>query len=89
MDESGLPIHHKPSKVIALQGAKKVHCRTSGNTMQVTILACANASGTVIPPMVILEGKRWNAEWTKGEVPCTLQVYRIKGGRIWNFFLIG
>ena len=31
MDESGLPLDHKPSKVVALKGSKKVHCRTSGN----------------------------------------------------------
>ena len=45
MDESGLPLDHKPPKVIALRGAKKVHCRTSGNKMQVTVLACASATG--------------------------------------------
>ena len=79
MDETGLPLDHKPSKVVALKGAKKVHCRTSGNKMQITILACANAGGTVIPPMVIFEGKRLNAEWTKGEVPCTLYGMSDKG----------
>ncbi len=53
MDETGLPLDHKPAKVVTLKGAKKVHCRTSGNKMQITILACANAAGTVIPPMFI------------------------------------
>ena len=47
--------------------------------MQITILACANAAGAVIPPMVIFEGKRLNAEWTKGEVPCTLYGMSDKG----------
>ena len=79
MDESGLPLDHKPSKVIALKGTKKVHCRTSGNKMQITILACPNAAGTVIPPMVIFQGERLNAEWTKGEVPCTLYGMSDKG----------
>ncbi len=79
MDESGLPLDHKPPKVIALKGAKKVHCRTSGNKMQITVLACANAGGTVIPSMVIFEGKRLNPEWTKGEVPCTLYGMSDKG----------
>lgn len=31
MDESGLPLDHKPMKVVTLRGTKKVHCRTSGN----------------------------------------------------------
>ena len=79
MDESGLPLDHKPAKVIALKGTKKVHCRTSGNKMQITVLACANAAGSVIPPMVIFEGKRLNPEWTKGEVPCTLYGMSDKG----------
>ena len=37
MDETGVPLDHKPPKVIAFKGAKKVHCRTSGNKMQITI----------------------------------------------------
>ncbi len=79
MDETGLPLDHKPAKVVTLKGAKKVHCRTSGNKIQITILACANAAGAVIPPMVIFEGKRLNVEWTKGEVPCTLYGMSYKG----------
>ena len=76
MDESGLPLDHNPSKVIAMKGVRKAHCRTSGNKMQITILACA---GTVIPPMVVFQGNRLNPEWTKGEVPCTLYGMSDKG----------
>ncbi len=47
--------------------------------MHITILACANAAGAVIPPMVIFEGKSLNEEWTKGEVPCTLYGMSDKG----------
>ena len=35
MDESGLLLDHKLSKVITLGGTKKVHCWTSGNKSQV------------------------------------------------------
>lgn len=69
MDESGMPLDHKPPKVVAPKGMKKVHCRTSGSKGQITIIACANAAGNVIPPMVFFEGKRLNSEWIKGEVP--------------------
>lgn len=31
MDESGMPLDHKPPKVIVPKGTKKVHCHTSGN----------------------------------------------------------
>lgn len=79
MDESGMPLDHKPPKVVTLKGTKKVHCHTSGNKAQITILACANAAGNVIPPMVIFEGKRLNPEWTKGEVPDTLYGMSDKG----------
>ena len=79
MDESGLPLDHKPPKVITLKGQKKVHCKTSGNKMQITVLACASAAGCVVPPMVIFEGKRLNPEWTKGEVPDTLYGMSDKG----------
>ena len=72
MDESGMPLDHKPPKVVAPKGMKKVHCRTSGSKGQITIIACANAAGSIIPPMVIFEGKRLNSEWIKREVPNTL-----------------
>ena len=55
MDESGMPLDHKPPKVVAQKGMKKVHCRTSGSKGQITILTCANAAGSVVPPMVIFE----------------------------------
>ena len=71
MDESGLPLDHKPSKVVTLKGTIKAHCRTSGNKIQ-TVLACASAAGDVISPMIISEGKWLNPEWTNGEVPNTL-----------------
>ena len=74
-----MPLDHKPKKVVALKGMKKVHVRTSGNKAQITVLVCANAAGNVLPPMVIFEGKRLNPEWTKGEVPDTLYGMSDKG----------
>jgi len=49
----------------------KVHGPFSGNKAQITILACANAVGTMVPPMFIFKGERLNYEWTWGEVPDT------------------
>ena len=71
MDESGMPLDHKQLKRVALKGIKKVHGPSSGNKAQITILASANAVGTMIPPMVIFKGERLNYEWTRGEVPDT------------------
>jgi len=72
MDESGMLLEHKPPKVVACKGMKKAHCCTSGNKGQITILACANATASVVPPTVIFEGQRFNSDWSKGEVPDTL-----------------
>lgn len=54
-DESGFPLDHKPGKVISLKGHKSLNVTTSGEKAQVTVLACSNASGYVMPPMVIYD----------------------------------
>ena len=58
---------------------KIVHYRTSGKKEQITIIACANAAGQAIPPMVIFEGKNLNHEWTIGKVPSTIYGISDKG----------
>ena len=72
VDESGMPLEHKQPKQVAEKGAKKVHGRSSGNKAQITIVACASATGVVLPPMVIFQGARLNHELTLNEVPGTL-----------------
>lgn len=72
MDESGMLLGHKPTKVVAPRGMKKVHSHTSGSKGQITIIACTNVAGNVLPLILIFEGKRLNPEWIKGEVPDTL-----------------
>ena len=69
IDKSGMSLDHKQLKRI---GSKKVHGIASGNKSQVTIVACANAAGILLPPMVIFKGERLNYDYTKGEVPGTL-----------------
>ena len=66
-----MPLDHKPPKVVAAKGQKKVRYRTSGNKSQVTVIACVSASGHAIPPFVIFDAKRLNMDWTNGEVPGT------------------
>ena len=84
-----MPLHHKPHKVVAPKGMKIVHCCTSGSKGQITIIACANAAGSIIPPMVILEGKRLNPEWIEGEVSNTLYGMSERGWTDQELFLIG
>ena len=51
---------------------KKVRVMESGNTHQSTVIACASATGHVIPPMVIFEGKDLKWEWLHNEVTSTV-----------------
>ena len=48
-----------------------MHGRASGDKSQITIVACANAAGSMLPPMVIFKGECLNAEYTKNQVPNT------------------
>ena len=55
MDESGMPLDPRPPNVVAKHGMKKIRYRVSGKKEQITIIACANALGQCLPPMVIFE----------------------------------
>ena len=74
-DETGLPLAHKPPKVVAHATQKHPYAVTSGDKSHITIMACASASGYTIPPMVIFDRKHLQVEMTVGEVPGTF--YRL------------
>jgi hypothetical protein len=61
IDEKGcqLAVHHQ-QKVLAKTGSKRVHLVAPEHGENVTIVACGNAMGNVIPPMIIFKGKRRN-----------------------------
>ena len=71
VDESGMPLDHRPPRVVVKKGQRKVCYRTSGNKSQVTVVGCVNAAGSALPPFVIFDAKSLNMEWTDGEVPGT------------------
>ena len=50
---------------------QKVRYRSSGRKGQITIVACANAAGQTIPPMVIYDNVNLNPAWTTEKVPGT------------------
>ena len=60
-DETGIPLDHTPSSVVAVRRQK--HPR---------VLACCNAAGYIIPPLVIFARKGLNPQLTYGEVPGTM-----------------
>ena len=71
VDETGMPLDHRPPKVIAKRGKKKVRCRASCNKSQITVIACVSITGHAIPPYVIFDAKGINYDWRKEEVPGT------------------
>lgn len=78
-DESVFPLEHKPEKVIGLKGMRQINTHTSGEKAQITVLACASASGYVMPPMVIYDRKNLKQELHAGEVPGTIYGLSEKG----------
>ena len=74
-----MPLEHKMPKVIPAKGTKKVWQCTSGMKSQITVLACASASGQTIPPMVVFTGKYFNSVLAKGEEPVTLYGMSLSG----------
>ena len=74
VDETGIPLDHRPPKIVTKRGSKKVMCRTSGNKSQITVIGCVSATGQSLPPFVIFDTKRLNMDWTKGEIPGTMYV---------------
>ena len=54
VDETGMPLDHRPPKIVTLRGQKKVRCRTSGNKSQITVIGCISASGQAIHPLLFL-----------------------------------
>jgi len=56
-DETGFNFEHSPVIVVAEKGERCVLSRTSSKSSKVTVMACANAVGKAMPPMVITKGK--------------------------------
>ena len=67
-DETGIPLTQKPPKRVAGVAQKHPYAVTSGDRSQITVMACASASGYSIPPMVIFDRKHLQLKMTMGEV---------------------
>jgi len=67
----GVSLDPKALNVVAKKGSKKVWVKSTGRKGQVTVVACGNAAGQVISPMVIFDAKKLCHAWTRGEVPGT------------------
>lgn len=71
-DETGMPLQHRPGRRVAVRGQKHVHVVNSGKKEQVTVLACASASGYVLPPMIVYKRKNLIPQLTVEEVDGTI-----------------
>ena len=70
-DETGLPLTHKPPKVIARVWQKHPYAVASNEKEQITVFACGSAVGYYIPQMVAFDYKSLKPEISSGEVPGT------------------
>ena len=71
-DETGLPLNPDSGKVVDAVGSKHPSYITGEGKSQFTVLACSNATGTALPPFIVLDDKNLNFKFTHGEVPGTL-----------------
>ena len=71
--------HNHPVLLLNGDKGREVRYRVSSKKEQITVLACSNAVGQAIPPMVIFEEKNLNHDWTLGEVPGTFYGMSNKG----------
>ncbi len=78
-DETGMPLDPPPLKVVVPAKAKHSQTVCTGDKAQVTVLACCNAAGYTIPPMVMFDRKTLKPEMTLGEIPGTMYKLSSKG----------
>lgn len=88
LDEKGvrLNLHHQQS-VVAAKGAKRVHLVSQEHGQNVTVVACASASGTVIPPMLLFKGVRYKKYFRRGLPPGSKVCMTPKGSMTGEVFV--
>jgi len=70
MDETGLTVVHRPTKIIAKRGQKQVGKVVSGERGQTVTAVCAfSASGHYIPPALVFKRKRMTNTLLTGSPP--------------------
>lgn len=58
MDKTGLQLNNVASKVLATKGSKPVWSITSSEKGEIiTVIACCNAEGNILPSVCIMKGK--------------------------------
>ena len=89
MDETGMPLNPKPSKVIVGSKVRNPCSIVSGDKTQITVVGCVSASGFCMPPMVIWDRKTLSAALSEGEVPGTTYGLSERGWMDSDFLMDG
>ena len=85
-DETGIPLEHTPPSVIGIKGQKHPRSLTTGNKRNITVMACCNATGFFIPPLVIFRRKALNRALVEGEVAGTMYGLNDRGWMDYEVF---
>ena len=79
LDKSGFPLNPKPPKGVFDKGTKNPSAYCTGDKAQITILACVNAIGNSLPPMVIFDRQTFPIQLATGEIPGTIYGFSQSG----------
>lgn len=79
LDESGFPLNPKPPKGVFDKGTKNPSAYCTGDKAQITVLACVNAIGNCLPPMVIFDRQTFPIELATGEISGTIYGFSQSG----------
>ena len=70
VDKTGVPLNPKSPKIVVPKGMKKPRYQSPGQKGQITVVACGNAPGNLLQPLIIIYDTNITQHiWTQGEVP--------------------
>ena len=72
MDETGLPLSHKPRKLLCKTGSRTFNVVTGGDKSQIIVVGCVSSGGYQLPLMIIYDRKTLHADMVNGETGGTL-----------------
>ena len=68
LDEVTLPMEQNAADVY-VKGEFADNEKSNKDTESFTLIGCANASGSLVPPFIVLPGKKWNDLYLEGTCP--------------------
>nr|XP_022911468.1 uncharacterized protein LOC111422502 [Onthophagus taurus] len=88
-DEKGcrLTLHHA-HKVLAEKGERRIHLLANEHAENVTVVACVNALGRAVPPMIIFKDLRKKDTYSDNLPPGSTVQISAKGNMIRELFIV-